>query len=191
MTPAAQYTKAPGAILDFTVDWTDQLGSESISTSTWTPDAASGVTVSGSPTNTTKTATAFLQGGNLSATAKVVNRITTPTRTLERTILLTIAHRTVRGGGIPYPKDPSDIREFVLDWGPWLTAIGDTITGSSSTWTVITSGINKDSQTNDTTTTTVNLSGGSADTVYVLLNHITTVGGRQDERLVEVKVEDL
>lgn len=88
-----------------------------------------------------------------------------------------------------YVKDPSAVKDYVVDWGPWLTAAGsDTI--SSSTFSVD-AGITIDSDTNTTTTGTVWLSGGTAGERYTVTHEIVTAGGRTDQRSFVVRVENL
>jgi hypothetical protein len=82
-----------------------------------------------------------------------------------------------------FEKDPQAVLDYGIDWSDWLGA--DTI--SASTWTVP-SGITKDSDTNTTTTTTIWLSGGTVDTDYELVNHITTAGAREDDRTITIRV---
>ena len=77
----------------------------------------------------------------------------------------------------PY-KDPDSIIDYGFNWAAWL-ATGETI--ASSVW-VITSGVTADSDDNDTTTTSVTLSGGTVGTTYTLTNRITTSAGRTEDR---------
>lgn len=84
-----------------------------------------------------------------------------------------------------FPKDPDEILDFVIDWTAWLGS--DTI--SSSNFTVVTSGITKDSQTNDTKTATVRLSGGTAGNTYQVTNRIDTAAGLRAERTIEIQVD--
>jgi hypothetical protein len=84
-------------------------------------------------------------------------------------------------------KDPSAAVPYTIDWGTkWLIG-SDTI--ASSTWTVP-SGITKVSDTHDTKTCTIKLSGGTAGQEYVIANKIVTVGGITDERSFTIRVED-
>jgi len=69
-----KWTKDADAVLDFTIDWGDWLGTDTISASTWTCD--SGITVDSS-SNTTTTTTVWLSGGTAGATYTVTNRIVT------------------------------------------------------------------------------------------------------------------
>jgi len=82
-----------------------------------------------------------------------------------------------------FEKDPQAVLDYAIDWSDWLGS--DTI--STSAWTVP-AGITKDSDSNTTTTTTIWLSGGTADTDYELINHIVTAGGREDDRTITIRV---
>ena len=84
-----------------------------------------------------------------------------------------------------FEKDPDAVLDYQINWATWLST--DTI--SSSTWTVPT-GITKASDTRTTTTTTIWLSGGTADTDYRLVNKIVTAGGRTEERSIWIKVRN-
>jgi hypothetical protein len=87
-------------------------------------------------------------------------------------------------------KDPDATLDFSLDWADWLEP-GDTIT--ASTWTsapangglgALTIGLTPFT----TDLTTVWLSGGEACEAYVVTNHVTTSGGREDDRSLLVQV---
>lgn len=85
---AQAFDKDPDAILDYMIDWTAWLGSDTISSSTWT--VTTGITKVSS-VNTTTTATVWLSGGTLAATYNVTNRIVTAGgRTDDRTIVIRI-----------------------------------------------------------------------------------------------------
>ena len=84
-----------------------------------------------------------------------------------------------------FKKDPSAILDYSIDWSLWLD--GDTI--STSSWTVP-QGLTKASETNNSTTATVWLSGGTVDQTYTVTNRITTANGRTDERSILIKVVD-
>jgi len=83
-----------------------------------------------------------------------------------------------------YIKDPDAVLDYTFDWSNWLTG-GETI--ATSQW-VVPSGITKDSEANDTTTTTIWLSSGVAGSDYEITNRITTSGGRTDDRTFKVRV---
>lgn len=84
-----------------------------------------------------------------------------------------------------FKKDPAAILDYSIDWSLWLN--GDTI--ATSSWTVP-AGLTKQSDTNNTSSTTVWLSGGTLGQTYTVTNRITTANGRTDERSILIKVED-
>ncbi len=81
-------------------------------------------------------------------------------------------------------KDPDAVLDYTLDWSAWLG--DDTI----DTLEVRKNdeGIEIDSESHTTTTTTVWLSGGMNGTNYSISFRITTTAGRIDERTIVVKV---
>jgi len=97
-----------------------------------------------------------------------------------------------------YEKDPSAVLDYKFDWKPktngrgfkdWLTS-GETI----STITITASaGITVDSSsiTDSSTTATVWLSGGTANTSYTIACKIVTSASRTDERTITIDVKDL
>lgn len=84
-----------------------------------------------------------------------------------------------------HQKDPDAVLDFSIDWTAWLN--GDTIT--ASTWDVP-DGITEDSSSNDTTGTTIWLSGGTAGEIYELTNHVTTADGRENDATIKVMVNN-
>lgn len=86
--PVITYAKDPQAVLDYTLDWSAWLGSDTISTAVWAADT--GLTVN-STSKTTTSATAWLAGGSDGTTYNVKNTITTAGgRTDERTIAIEV-----------------------------------------------------------------------------------------------------
>lgn len=83
-------------------------------------------------------------------------------------------------------KDPDAVLDYQIDWSSWL-ATGETI--ATSTWTVST-GITKDSDSNDTTSATIWLSGGTAGTSYTCTNQIVTNQSRTEERTIRIDVRE-
>ena len=83
-------------------------------------------------------------------------------------------------------KDPDAVLDYSVDWSSWLTG-SETITASS--WTVP-DGITKDSDSHSDDATVIWVSGGTAGTQYSLTNHITTSGGREDDRTITIKVAE-
>lgn len=83
--------KDPDAVLDYSVDWTDWLDGDTISTSAWT--VPSGITQTSASTTTLIT-TIWLSGGSGGRTYEIKNRIVTAAgRTEERTIRLPVRTR--------------------------------------------------------------------------------------------------
>ena len=68
------FCKDRGEVLDYKVDWSNWLSSETISSSSWT--VSDGITVDSS-TNTTTDATVWLSGGTRGGFYTVVNTIVT------------------------------------------------------------------------------------------------------------------
>lgn len=81
-------------------------------------------------------------------------------------------------------KDPQETLDYKIDWNPRLA--GDTI--FNSTW-VVPGGLTVNSDTNDTTTTTIWLTGGTLDVSYLLTNTIVTTGARTMEQTVKILIK--
>lgn len=80
--------KDPDEVVDYSVDWSPRLDSDTISTSTWIVPA--GITED-SDSSTTTTTTIWLSGGTAGVTYALINRITTAAgRTFEEAISLRI-----------------------------------------------------------------------------------------------------
>lgn len=79
-------TKDPNAVLDYSIDWSDWLDTDTISTSTWT--VPTGLT-KGTDTTSTTVTTVWLSGGTAGTTYEILNRITTAGgRTQDKTVKL-------------------------------------------------------------------------------------------------------
>ena len=90
------FTKDPDAELDYAVDWTDWLGTDTIVGSTWTVAAGSGIQVSNESVDPGgHVCTAWLSGGTIStAPYRVTNEITTAAgRVDDRSLLIKIQNR--------------------------------------------------------------------------------------------------
>lgn len=83
-------------------------------------------------------------------------------------------------------KDPADVLDYTRTWTRELAAVVDTI--ATSSWSTD-DGITIDSDTNDDTTATVWLSGGTAGEEYAAVNTITTTAGRTYAKRITIKVE--
>lgn len=69
----ARFTQVKGATLDYHVDWRAQLGTDTISTSTWASDTA---TLAGS-SNASNIATILVSGGDEGDEHEITNTVTT------------------------------------------------------------------------------------------------------------------
>lgn len=78
------FEKDPNEVLDYSVNWTNWLGTDTISTSTWV--VPTGIT-GGTESTTTVLATIWLSGGSTGSRYDLVNRIVTAGgRTADRTL---------------------------------------------------------------------------------------------------------
>ena len=89
-------------------------------------------------------------------------------------------------------KDPDEVLDYQLDWAdaddPRLET-GETL--SASTWTVVEGDVVIDSSSYVATgLSTVWLSGGTAGTRCVLLNRVTTSGGRTYDQSVILRIRN-
>ena len=82
-------------------------------------------------------------------------------------------------------KDPDEVLDYTIDWEARLD--GDTI--ATSAWT-LPSGLSSSTDSNDDTTTTVRLAGGTAETKYTIKNRITTTDGRTMDESAEIFVRE-
>jgi len=86
-----QFTKDPDSTLDYKIDWSAWLGSDTINTSTWT--VPSGITKVSDTHDDTST-TIWLSGGTVGTWYQLTNRITTANgRTVERSIWIKVVER--------------------------------------------------------------------------------------------------
>lgn len=83
--------KDPDEVLDYEIDWSDRLGTDTIATSTWTVPV--GLTEGTSDINGAKTFV-FLSGGTDGARYRITNRVVTAgLRTMEQSVHLRITAR--------------------------------------------------------------------------------------------------
>ena len=89
-----------------------------------------------------------------------------------------------------FTKDPNATLDYTIDWSAWLAANQDTI--SNATVPNVPSGLTIQTPVTKTTTqTTVWIAGGTAGTSYDVTVHITTAGGRQDDRTITIVCKEL
>lgn len=80
--------KDPDERLDYVIDWSKRLGSDTIITSTWILPSGINTDLN---TFTNKATTIWLTGGTVGQTYAITNRITTAgTRIMDQTVNLTI-----------------------------------------------------------------------------------------------------
>ena len=85
------FFKDPDSVMDFAVDWSDWLDSDTISTSTWA--VPTGIT-NDTDTNTTTVATIWLSGGTIGKQYTLTNRIVTAAgRTADRSFKLKMINK--------------------------------------------------------------------------------------------------
>jgi hypothetical protein len=86
--------KDPDAVLDYSIDWSAWLGSDTITTSEWFVDGADTDLAVDSDSKSTTATTVWLSGGTLGVTYTATNRITTADgRTDDRSISVQILDR--------------------------------------------------------------------------------------------------
>jgi hypothetical protein len=87
-------TKDPDAYLDYGLDWSDWLGTDTISVSTWLVSGGDGSLVVDDEINSSTGTTAWVEGGTVGSTYLLTNRITTVAgRIDDRSIVFTIRER--------------------------------------------------------------------------------------------------
>lgn len=85
-----------------------------------------------------------------------------------------------------FKKDPDAERPFRFDWSKYLQGTADTISSADVT---VGAGLTKGSVSTTTSTVTVWLSGGTADTSYEVACEVTTANGVTDERTIVIEVD--
>lgn len=87
-------------------------------------------------------------------------------------------------------KDPNAVLDYTLDWSEWLEPLTDTIASVA----VAVTGVTLDHTTNDGTSVTIWVSGGTVGTPGSARVRITTVGTgarpRTDDRTVYFKIKE-
>lgn len=89
---------------------------------------------------------------------------------------------------LPAPKGPSDELLYRMDWGPFLTPLGDTVL--TSVWDAGGLGAAGTSIEPDGLATALRLSGGTVAVTYTVSNTVTTMGGRTVKRSFKVRVDE-
>lgn len=84
-----------------------------------------------------------------------------------------------------FVKDPNATLDYILKWAPWLR--GDFI--DTSSW-IVPAGLTLENEDQTSTTTTAWLSGGTVGESYEVVNRITTIGGRTEDRTLTIKIRE-
>lgn len=89
-------------------------------------------------------------------------------------------------------KDPSDVKDYAIDWGAVLTAEGEVGIATSAWATSDPVGLDIDDDDVIGTKAVVWVSGGVAGTTYALTNTIVTSSGtpRTHERTISIPCKD-
>ena len=124
------HKKDPDAIKDFQINWATWLGTDTISTSTWTvPTGITKVT----DTNTTTTVTIWMSGGTNLTDYELSNKITTANgRTEEDTIIIKVRQSTTATGDY---CSLMEIKERLWPEGANTDSISDLMLGNMITAT--------------------------------------------------------
>lgn len=88
----------------------------------------------------------------------------------------------------PSSKDPDDVLDYIMDWSARL-AEGDMIISSTFTVEQGTVIVDDASISEDGKQTIVWISGGENEEIASILNRVITVGGRQMDQTVQLKVK--
>jgi hypothetical protein len=95
MKPLGNRVKDPDEILDYMVRWQPEIGTDSISSSTWTVESGAGLSLNGSFDNTAKTTTVWVSDGIDGVTYILLNRVvTTGGRTIDEYFFLTVESKS-------------------------------------------------------------------------------------------------
>ena len=86
-------------------------------------------------------------------------------------------------------KDPDSVEDFGIDWSATLNESTPADTIATSAWTAD-AGVTVDSDSNDTTSTTVWVSGGVRNAACNLVNSVTTAAGRAYQRTIALTLTD-
>ena len=101
----------------------------------------------------------------------------------------------ITGWTAQWVKDAQAVLDFAVDWSVWMTAedylVGVDFQPSSSDIKVISQTVGDTLGGSSNCNAVVWLAGGVAGTTYTVTCHVTTAGGRQDDRTFSLIVENL
>lgn len=120
----ATFCKDPDSVVNYSIDWSDWLDSDTISTSTWAADT--GLTVD-SDSETTTVATAIVSSGTAGTAYGLTNTITTAAGlTAERTITIMVQESSTDASNAA--TQPPDTIDSTTNVGKVRLLIGDVST---------------------------------------------------------------
>ena len=82
-------------------------------------------------------------------------------------------------------KDPDARMDYGVDWAGWL--VGDDVIQTSA-WNITGEGLTVEHFEFTDTSATIWISGGVVGRSYEMVNRITTLGGRRDDRTIIVRI---
>ena len=170
------FQKTATAKRDYSVDWSTNAPGDDITAVIWSVPA--GITnlatsYSGS------VATIRLSGGTVGQTYQISCTATRQSGQVDkRTFLVTIVPRIV---ALVAVKDPGAAVDFSISWAGLIGA--DTV--STYSWSGDSLSI-----VGTSNAATVRLSGGSAGQTYYPTVHIVTASGQEDDRTIEIAIQD-
>lgn len=93
-----------------------------------------------------------------------------------------------------YEKQPLEVKDYDVDYTPWLTTITDTLASLATSVVCLTDATDETLEVDSTTfsddTVKVWISGGTDGEQYKLTLRVTTTGGRVDESELIFRVRD-
>jgi len=93
----------------------------------------------------------------------------------------------LKGGKPTIVKDPNATLDYTFNWSDWLDQVSDTI--ASVVW-VVGSPLVKTSESFSALAATVWVSGGVVGTTIPITCRITTLGGRIDDRTIQLTIKE-
>lgn len=88
------FTKDPDSTLDYQMDWTTFLSTDTIASSTWSVAGYDAELIVNSTSNTSTTATVWLSGGTVNVKYNVTNKVTTASgRVVDRSFTMLIVQK--------------------------------------------------------------------------------------------------
>jgi hypothetical protein len=175
-----ELARTAGAVLDYTIDWSQHLDSgDQIASVTWSV----GALTLDSQIDGATSATARISGGTAGQRYTITCHVELDSgQEDERSIVLIVQQLVVA----EWRKAPAALLDYAIDWAAYFP--GETIV--SAVWDVPV-GL---TQTDDEITATlaiIRLSGGSLDTDYLLTCHVVMSSGQEDDRCILIKVKAL